>query len=268
MRITPASPRTLSLAAVMATDHNVGLGPRWQDGLPVDEARQHITDVAELYRSVVGTALGSAALASLPAPLVAPPAGPWPAAWRQIVGERSTAARVRAGAAFIYPFVNDSAPDAGIPVAVTADDHRLLIHASVDRVALERRLGARYQAVIEVTLHAPIGAITLAPDSSASALAGHWLLGAATQPGVAPEGVRVSGPGWSFTARGPLLISWTLTRDPHNPAFTRLQALAIVHAVGGTVTGGQKLRLPFAEMYPGEPTTPVFDLELRLRASK
>jgi hypothetical protein len=266
--ITPTSPRTLSLAAVMATDHNVGLGPRWQDGLPVAEARQHITDVAELYRSVVGTALGAAALASLPAPLVAPPAGPWPAAWRQIIGERSGAARVRAGAAFLYPFVNDTAPDAAVPITVTADEHRLLIHTGIDRVALERRLGPRYQAVIEVTLHAPIGAVTLAPDSSASALAGHWLLGTPTQPVVAPEGVRVSGPGWSFTAHGPLLISWTLRRDPHNPAFTRLQALAIVHAVEGTVTGGQKLRLPFAEMYPGEPATPVFDLELRLRASK
>jgi hypothetical protein len=266
--ITPASPRTLSIAAVMATDHNVGLGPRWQDGLPVAEARQHMAQVAELYRAVVGGALGTAGLTTLPAPLAAPPPGTWPAAWRQIVGERSAAARVRAGAAFIYPFVNDTAPDAAVPMTVTADEHRLVIHVSIDRVALERRLGPRYQAVIEVTLHAPISAITLAPDSSTSALAGHWLLGAPAQRVVAPEGVRVSGPGWSFRAHGPLLTGWTLTRDPRNPAFTRLQALAIVHAVEGTVAGGQKLRLPFAEMYPGEPAIPAFDLELRLMASR
>ena len=260
--LTPTSPRTLSIAAVMVADHNVGLGPRWEDGLPVAVALQHMAQVADLYRVVVSGALGTAALNAMPAPLVMPASATWPGAWRPIVGDRSSAARVRAGAAFIYPFVNDSAPDAGIPMTVAADDRRLVIHTSIDRVALERRLGARYQAVIEVTLHAPISTISLAPDSSASALAGRWLLGTPTRRVVAPEGVRVTGPGWSFRAHGPLLIGWTLARDPANPAFTRLQALAIVHAVEGTVSGGQRLRLPFAEMYPGEPAVPVFDLEL------
>jgi hypothetical protein len=260
--LTPTSPRTLAIAAVMAADHNVGLGPRWEDGLPVAEALQHMAQVAELYRVVVSGALGTAGPAAVPAPLVAPPPGTWPPAWRQIVGDRNTAARVRAGAAFIYPFVNDTAPDAALPMTVTADDRRLVIHTSIDRIALERRLGARYQAVIEVTLHAPIGTITLSPDSSASGRAGRWLLGSPPQRIVAPEGVRVTGPGWAFRARGPLLIGWTLARDPANPAFTRLQALAIHHSVEGPVSGGQKLRLPFAAMYPGEPAVPVFDLEL------
>ena len=266
--LTPTSPRSLAVAAVMATDHNVGLGPRWQDGLPEPQARQHIVQVNQLYQLVVAGALGSAGLTALPAAMAPPPAGPWPAAWRRIVGERGTAARVRAGAAFIYPFVNDSAPEASTPMTVAADDHRVLIRTSIDRVALERRLGARYQAVIEITLHAPIGAITIAPDSSASALAGRWLLGRPAQRVVAPEGVRVSGPGWSFRAHGPLLIGWTLVSDPRDPTVTRLQALAVVHAVEGTVAGGQKLRLPFAEMYPGEPAVPVFELELRLMASR
>jgi len=265
--LTPASPRTLSMAAVMVTDHNVGLGPRWLNGLPVAEARQHISQVAALYHAVVAGASGAAALTASPAPLIAPPAGAWPVAWSTIVGERSTAARVRASPAFIYPFVQETAATEPVPMTVTADDHRLVVHTSIDRVALEHRLGARYQAVIEVTLHASIGTITLAPDSSTSALAGRWLLGRPAQRVVAPEGVRVSGPGWSFWAHGPLLIGWTLVRDPSNPAFTRLQALAVVHAVEGTVTDGLKLRLPFAEMYPGEPAVPSFDLELRLMAS-
>ena len=261
--LTPTSPRALAIAGVMATDHNVGLGPRWQDGLPVAQARQHISQVADLYRAVVGGALGNAGLTAVPAPLMASPSSAWPAAWRRIVGDRDAVARVRAGAAFIYPFVNDTAPDAAIPMTVTADNRRLVIHTSIDRIALERRLGARYQAVIEVTLHAPIGAVTLAPSGSASGLAGRWLFGSPTQRIVAPEGVRVTGPGWSLRARGPLLIGWTLSRVPGNPALTRLQALAIVHAVAGTVAGGQQLRLPFAEMYPGEPAVPVFDLELQ-----
>ena len=260
--LTAASPRALQVAAVMATDHNVGMGPRWQDGSPVGVARQHMSDVASLYRAVVSGALGNAGLTSVPAAIAAPRGAEWPAVWRQIVGERTDAARVRAGPGFIYPFVNDDAPAAATPVSITADAQRLVIHATIDRLALERQLGARYQAVIEVTLHAPISALTIAPDSSVSGRAGRWLLGSAPQRIVAPEGIRITGPGWTIHAHGPLLIGWTLRPDPGNPALTRLQALAVVHAVEGTVTGGQKLRLPFGEMYPGEPATPIFDLEL------
>jgi hypothetical protein len=261
--LTPASPRTLRMSAVMAADHNVGMGPRWQDGSSVAIARAHMSEVAALYRSVVAGALGNAALNSVPAAIPAAPGNAWPAAWHAIVGERTDAARIRAGQGFIYPFVNDSAPVVTAPVAITADPRRLVIHAVIDRVALEARLGPRYQAVIEVTLHAPISALTIAPDGSASARAGRWLLGAPAQRIVAPEGVRVTGPGWTFHAHGPLLIGWTLTSDPRHPAETRLQALAVVHAVEGVVSGGERMRLPFAEMYPGEPAKPVFDLELR-----
>lgn len=260
--IAAASPRDLRIAAVMATDHNVGLGPRWLDGLPALMARQHIAGVADLYRRVVAGALGRAGIVAVPASLPAPPPGPWPNPWLRLVGDRNLVARVRAGPAFIYPFVSDSAPIAAVPVTVTADAHRLVIHTAIDRVQLERRLGARYQAVIEVTLHAPIGAIKMAPEHSPSGRAGRWLMGTPAARVVAPEGVRITGPGWTIRAHGPLLIGWTLRADPDNPALTRLQALAVVHAVEGMVAGGQKLRLPFAEMYPGEPAVPVFDLEL------
>ena len=261
--LTPASRRDLRMDATMATDHNVGLGPRWQDGSTVEIASQHMSEVAELYRTVVGGILGRAALSALPAALSRPRTDAWPAPWRQIAGERKDAVRVRAGPSFIYPFVADAAPIANVPLAIAADDRRLLIRTSIDRVALERQLGPRYQAVIEVTLRAPIGALTISPDSSASGRAGKWLLGRPMQRIVAPEGVQITGPGWTIHAFGPLLIGWTLSADPTNPAQTRLQALAVVHAVEGSVANGQKLRLPFAEMYPGEPAVPVFDLELR-----
>ena len=260
--ITPSSGTALRLAAVMATDHNVGLGPRWMDGLPAATAREHVAEVFELYHRVVVDALGPAGLQAVPPRMPAPPGGPWPDTWRQLLGERTGAARVRAGPAFIYPFVADSAPVMPVPVTVNGDARRVVIHAAIDRVMLERRLGSRYQAVIEVTLRAPIGSIRIAPDHSVSGRAGTWLMRTAPDRIVAPEGVRVSGPGWSIVARGPLLIGWTLRPDPANRAVTRLQALAVVHAVEGTVSGGQKLRLPFAEMYPGEPAVPSFDLEL------
>ncbi|MES1259621.1 MAG: hypothetical protein ABUL71_03430, partial [Gemmatimonadota bacterium] len=170
--LTPASSRELRMAAVMVTDHNVGMGPRWQDGSPVPLAMQHMSEVASLYRQVVGGALGAAALTQLPAPLVAPPAREWPTAWRQLLGERNGAARVRAGDGFIYPFVSDGPTTISTPAAIAADDRRALIHVVIDRIALERQLGARYQAVIEVTIHSPIAALTIAPDSSASAIAG------------------------------------------------------------------------------------------------
>ncbi len=260
--LRPDASRGLRMAAVAATDHNVGLGPRWQDGSSVDIARAHISEVSQLYRNVVIGSMGEAALTKLPAPIPAPTGAAWPAAWRQIVGDQKDAARVRAGHAFIYPFVDDTAPIAAVPVSVSADDRRLVVHTVIDRVALERKLGVRYQAVIEITINAPLRSLTIAPDSSASARAGSWLLGTPAQRIVAPEGVQITGSGFTIHAHGPLLLGWTLSADPRNPGRTRLQALAVVHAVEGTTTNGQKLRLPFAEMYPGEPAMPAFDLEI------
>ena len=260
--ISAASSRELRVAAVTATDHNMGLGPRWLDGLPEATARQHIAGVLDVYRRVVAGALGRTGLTAVPPAVQASSARAWPGAWRAIVGDRNQVARVRAGLAFIYPFVSDSAPVVPQAITVSADAHRLLIHTAIDRVRLEQRLGPRYQAVIEVTLHAPISAIRMAPDHSMSGRAGQWLMGVAAERVVAPEGVRVAGPGWTFSAHGPLLIGWTLRADPQDRSLTRLQALAVVHAVEGTVDGGRTMRLPFAEMYPGEPAIPVFDLEL------
>ena len=260
--ISTGSSRALRIAAVTATDHNMGLGPRWLDGLPAATARQHIAGVLDVYRRVVAGGLGRAGLTAVPPAIPAPAAGAWPATWRAIVGDRNQAVRLRAGPAFIYPFVSDSAPVVPLAIAVSADARRLVIHTAIDRVRLEQQLGARYQAVIEVTLHAPLGAIRMAPEHSTSGRAGRWLMGTAAERVVAPEGVRIVGPGWTINAHGPLLIGWTLRADPHDRSLTRLQALAVVHAVEGTVDGGRTMRLPFAEMYPGEPAAPVFDLEL------
>jgi hypothetical protein len=179
-----------------------------------------------------------------------------------VVGAKADAGRVRAGPAFLFPFVQ---PDAGIvpaPLQVSADAMHLLVHATIDRVALERRLGARYQAVIEVALHAPIAALRMAPANSVDGRAGRWLLGAPPEHVVAPEGVEIDGPGWRLHAHGPLLIGWSLAPDARDPRITWLQTLAVVHAVEGTVSGGEHLRLPFAAAYPGEPPVPSFDLQL------
>ncbi len=261
--IASGTSRSAQIAAVMATDHNVGLGPRWQDGTPEPLARQHIAEVASLYRDVVRRGSGPAALTSLPAALPAPAAVPWPAAWARITGERASVARVRAGVGFIYPFVPPDAPALPTPVSVSADGSRMVIRAAIDRVALEHAIGPRYQAVIDVTLRAPHAALTIAPITSPSARAGRWLLGTPAQRVVASDGVLITGPGWTIEASGPLLLGWTLVPDQRDPAITHLQALAVVHAVEGVVANGARLRLPFAEAYPGEPAVPRFDLELR-----
>jgi hypothetical protein len=262
--ISATTSRDLRRAAVEVTDHNMGLGPRWLDGLPAGAAQQHVADVAESYRRVVEGVLGREALTSIPPPIPAPASPAWPSAWRALLGERAHAAAVRAGPAFLYPFVSDSAPIAPVPVTVTADAQRAVIHAIIDRVRLEQRLGPRYQAVIEVTLHAPISGIRIAPANSPDGRAGRWVLGAPMEPVISPDGVYVRGPGWALTARGPLLLAWALRPDPANPAWTRLQALAVVHSADGIVDGGARVRFPFAAMYPGEPTAPAFDLELTL----
>ncbi|MGH7524391.1 MAG: hypothetical protein ACREK8_08800 [Gemmatimonadales bacterium] len=262
--ISATTSRDLRLAAVEVTDHNMGLGPRWLDGLPAEVARQHVAGVADSYRRLVEGVLGRAALSSIPPPIPAPAGNSWPSAWRTLLGDRAHAAVVRAGLAFLYPFVSDSAPAAPVPITASADAQRLVIHATIDRVRLEQRLGPRYQAVIEVTLRAPIAAIRIAPATSADGRAGRWLLGTPMEPIITPDGVRVTGPGWSLTGHGPLLLAWALRPDPGNPAWTKLQALAVVHSVDGIVDGGARVRFPFSMMYPGEPAVPVFDLELTL----
>ncbi len=261
-RVTSRSPHDLQLAAVTVADHNVGLGPRWMDGVTAADARAHVAQVAALYRDVVQRTGGTAALTAVPDPLHVRDAPAWPAAWQAITGSRNGVARVRAGDAFLFPFVQANAAVESMPIQVTADADHLLIHTRIDRIALEQQLGARYQATIEVALHAPMSALRIAPDSSADGRAGRWLLGSPPSHVVAPEGVRVDGPGWAVHAHGPLLIGWSLTPDARDPQVTWLQALAVVHAVEGKVTGGQPLRLTFAQAYPGEPATPAFDLEL------
>ena len=47
-----------------------------------------------------------------------------------------------------------------------------------------------------------------------------------------------------------------------------MQGLAFIDALEGTIDTG-KFRLPFAEMYPGEPATVDYEIEvLRLNASR
>ncbi len=62
-------------------------------------------------------------------------------------------------------------------------------------------------------------------------------------------------------AVGPLLLAWTLAADPSDSGVTRLQALALIHAVEGDVRGG-RLRRAFATLYPGESAVVEFELEL------
>jgi hypothetical protein len=258
--LKPGAPRDLQILTAMVTDHNVGLGPRWQDGSPVEAAEQHITQVLDLFRKVITGTLGARFLNAVPAPL---PHGSTsgPGAWRDVVGDVAPAALVRAGPSFIHPLIPANAPDAKVPVAIWADRQRMLIHTRIDRLQLEQRLGVRYQAVIEVRLHAVASQVHLTPFTAAERPEA-WLMGHPPAVVVSPAGVRVTGPGWVFHADGPLLLAWSVIPDPADPHYSRLQALALVHAVEGIVAGGQKIRQPFAIFYPGEPAAPDFDLEL------
>ncbi|PKQ02993.1 MAG: hypothetical protein CVT72_15950, partial [Alphaproteobacteria bacterium HGW-Alphaproteobacteria-11] len=261
--LSPGAPHAARLALATVLDHNVGLGPRWVDGLAERDALRHVRDVVELYRTAVAGTLGPAGLTALPPSLPRPQPQPWPASWRALVGEPDQAIHVRAGIGTFQPFVDDSVSVAPIPVEVLADEQRLLARTSLDRALLERVAGPRHKVVIEVGLDVPVDSLRLAMVGSPSTRSGRWLLGSAPEWVVAPEGVLVTGPGFVLRARGPLLYSWRLVRDRANPAMTRLQALAISHAVDGVVSGGP-LRWPFATLYPGEPEVVQFELELEL----
>lgn len=258
------APHADRVRLVGALDHNVGLGPRWVDGMPEQRALQHVGDVAALYRRVVYATLGDAGLTALP-PALHRPATKAPATeWPNLVGDLSRAVRVRAGPGFLYELVTKSAPTAPVPVHVEADDCRLLARTRLDRIALERSAGREYRAVIEVRLRARSQSLTMAPEGSASARAGVWLRGEVPRKVVAPEGVRIAGPSVDVTARGPLLLAWALAADADDPDVTWLQALALSHSVEGTIQGG-RMRKPFARLYPGEPTTVDFELALDRR---
>ncbi len=71
-KVTAATPDAAKIALVAAMDHNVGLGPRWMDGLSREIAMRHVREVAALYRSAVTGVLGEKGAASVPAPLARP----------------------------------------------------------------------------------------------------------------------------------------------------------------------------------------------------
>ena len=138
----------------------------------------------------------------------------------------------------------------------------MLVHVRLARAHLEALQGGRrFGAVIEIRLNFRPDQLKLAPEDSPAAIAGRWLLGKPPETVIAPDGVRVTGPGLSLRARGPLIIGWSLARDPKNPAITWLQGLAFIDALEGTTDAG-KFRRPFAEMYPGEPATVDYDIEV------
>jgi hypothetical protein len=260
--LTPTTPASARLLLTEAMDHNVGLGPRWMAGVPAATAMEHVREVARLYHDATLAMLGPGGLLAIPDPLPMPRQAAWPDEWRAVVGDQATVARVRAGGpGFLHPLIDPAAPVTSIPVAVTADHDRLLLRVRLDRTALERTFGDRFSAVIELRLNAPISQVALVPAGSASALAGRWLFGGPPGNIIAPDSVRVAGPGFDLTAHAPLVLGWNLFADPREPGVTWLQALAFIHAVQGTVDTGP-FRQPFRVLYPGEPSVVEFELEL------
>jgi hypothetical protein len=228
-----------------------------------------VREVAALYRTAVTGVLGEKGVTSVP-PLLPDPVGtPAPTTWSGLVGDRGTAARVRAGGpGFLHPMIDDTAAVVPVPLQVTQGSDRMVVAVELDRARIEALKGPRrFGAVIEIRLNARPDQVHLAPENSPAAIAGKWLLGSAPATVISPEGVRVSGPGFALRARGPLIIGWSLARDRQNPAVTWLQALAFIDALEGDTREGT-LRRPFTELYPGEPTRVTYEVELvRVRGS-
>ena len=267
-KVTTATSPATKLALAAAMDHNVGLGTRWVDGLSRDLAMRHVREVAALYRSGVIGVLGETGAVAVPAPLPKPAPGSWPANWQAVSGEARSAARLRVGGpGFLHPMIDAAAAVVALPIEVGADADRMLVRVRIDRVQLEARQGPRrFGAVIEIRLNLRPDQVKLAPENSPAAIAGRWLLGSAPETVIAPDGVRVSGPGLSLRARGPLIIGWSLARDRVNPGVTWLQGLAFIDALEG-ITDVGAFRRPFAELYPGEPSTVDYEIEVvRLKA--
>ncbi|HEX3926711.1 MAG TPA: hypothetical protein VHW65_01835 [Gemmatimonadales bacterium] len=259
--VTATTPYAARLALATVLDHNVGLGPRWAGNVSAAIAMQHVHEVAALYHDAVSGVLGAAGVNAVPPPLAAPAARQWPAAWSPLVGARDGVARVRIGPGFPHARVDDSLVIVPSDVRVAADPARLLASVRLDRPALEARAGDHFRAVLEIRLAVPRDSVRIAPASVADAIDNHWLRGAAPATIVSPDGVRVIAPGFSLDARGPLLIDWSLARDPTDPRVTWLQAVAFLDALDGQVDTGV-LRAPFAALYPGEPPVTDFELEL------
>ena len=262
-KVSAATSPATKLALVAAMDHNVGLGPRWMDGLSREIAMRHVREVAALYRSAVTGVLGEKGATAVPPALAKPVSSAWPREWLAIAGAAASAARLRVGGpGFLHPMIDQTAAVVPVPMAVTADTRRMLVHVRLDRGRLEALQGpSRFGAVIEIRLNFRPDQLRLAPEDSPAAIAGRWLLGKPPETVIAPDGVRVTGPGMSLQARGPLIIGWSLARDPKDPAITWLQGLAFIDALEG-VTDVGKFRRPFAEMYPGEPAVVDYDIEV------
>lgn len=259
--VDETTPRQARRLLVEVMDHNVGLGPRWKPDSPMWEGLRHVSDVERLYRRAVESVLGVQGARALPAALPTPASVPWPDAWRRYVGEQSQVARVRAGNPPLQNMVNSNDLTLPLTVRVEADARRLVASARIDRVAIEKQIGPRYRAVLEVAIRQPISALSLALVGNDEADQG-WLSGHMPTSIVAPEGVVVRGPqGMALRARGPLVLAWGLQADLHDPSLTWLQALAVSNATHADV-GHQEVLLPYDRLYPGEPAVFACEIEV------
>lgn len=260
--VDATTPRAARRSLAESMEHNVGIGPRWAPQLGMAQATRHVAGVEALYRAAVTSVLGPAAADALPGPLPRPAAGPWPAEWAAWLGPHDEVARLRAGSAPLSSMVAPLDSTWPAPVVVEADPGRLVARTHVDRIAVGKALGSRHRVVLEMAIRQPRSALALSLVGNADAERHGWLTGRVPEAVVSPAGVVVRGAdGLAIRARGPLVLAWGLQADARDPSLTWLQALVVLNATHAEV-GHQPVRLPFEELYPGEPAQ--FDVEIEL----
>lgn len=256
------TPHEARLALVSAMEHNVGLGARWQPGLSMAVARTHIKDVHDLYLSATRATLGPQGSRLRPEPFALPSSATWPATWKAVAGERSTAVRLRAQGHALDAIVGPDATPWQAPLRVAANDQSLVARATIDRRVAASTLGPQYRIAMEFAIRRPRESLTL---SKAGANRGNdgWLTSLPPYL-VSPGGVELaSRDGLGIHVEGPLVVAWGLVPDAVKPDLSWLQALTVIGGTRGEI-GNQAVLLPFNELFPGEPERLDVDVRLQL----
>ncbi len=262
--VTTDTPYETRAALATTMDHGMTLGGGWPEMFTEAQTRDHARECAGFFEGAVRGGLGREAVGAAPAERIPPGKGPVPEAWKQVLADVETPARLRAGRFWLGPFVVEDAPELATSIEWGMEDSRLVLSATIDREKLPDEAGAGVAVVLEVPLLADPRVVRLAPLGSPYAMEGKWLRGAPPPFVVAPGELAVLGLPKRLRVRSPLLFSWTVVADKTDPRRAWLQGLVLRQSMLCVFKGGEKKTLPFEELYPGEPSVLSIEVEIEI----
>ncbi|MCC6740901.1 MAG: hypothetical protein IT452_17810 [Planctomycetia bacterium] len=230
-----------------AMEHSQGLGPGWPGMLTEKQVTEHNAQVAALFRRAV-EAVDPKLLEAVPERGEMPTCEGEPVKVKAVLANPK--ARLRAGQAWLGPFVVATAPEFPAESYYCMNLASYTFFARIDRAGL----GAGSEAlVVEIPLRAAAKDVRLAPLDSPDAVEGRWLRGEPPSFVVAPRGLSVQGTAHPLRVFADIVFSWCVVPDPDDAKACRLQGLVIRQGRQCEFKDSGPKVLGHEELFPGEP---------------